>query len=251
MMEQRHKSQIGRTTPHRRTMPLASPGSPSPHPSGGEICRCLRHTILLLEELGAKYSSDTPLSLDTLLALLRNALVHLKAVLACDVCNGQGETGVLMAVSCQYMSGMYERVVRCCVRMLEDMINVRQTETRPRFAPSPGPTNWPLVPGTTTVDGSDSSGTGTSSNYPPSEAADDMWFSAYRIESSCERMHVLTTLVTVQTTEFVQLLRRLWRRGGGRSSQKMILVQKRTNISRRILQSSVDRAVSTKEHETM
>lgn len=253
ILEERHKPQIGGTTPRRRTMPRASPGPPSPHPSRGETCRCLGHTILLLEELGAKNSCDTPRSLDTLLALLRNALVHFKAVLACDVCNSQGETGVLMAVACQYMVGMYERVIRCCVRMLEDMVSERQTETRPRFAPSPGPANWPLVPGTTAIDGSDSSGTGASNNYPHSEGADDMWFSAYRIESSCERMHVLTTLVTVQTTEFVQLLGRLWRRGGGRSSQKMILVQaeKRTNISRRILRSSLDRAISTKEHDTM
>ncbi|ROT35060.1 hypothetical protein SODALDRAFT_363745 [Sodiomyces alkalinus F11] len=189
-------------------------------------CPCLHHTILLLEELGAKYAADQPATLDIMLSFLRSALSHCTAALDCSRCQEQGETNILVAVVCQYMCVLYERVVRACVGMLETTIASPCREEQGAASNPPGSaakaSSFPLShasslwssgrPLTAGPDDCESVGT---SNGRSSDSTEDMWFSTYRIESNCERMHVLTTLVTVQSTEFARLLGRVRMRVGG------------------------------------
>lgn len=244
-LEERRKPQNSRTsTPRHRTSGRESSTSTASCQSKGDGCRCLNHTVHLLEELGSKSANSNAASMDVFLGLLRNAIAHCTAALDCERCQCRGETNTLLAIACQYMSDMYERVVKGCVRMLETMVQNRERNPCTRSTSSPGSGAWPLV----VTEDSDSGGT---SNDRSSDGADDMWFSTYRIESNCERMHVLTTIVTVQTTEFAQVLGQLKLRAGGRTSRMAILIEaeKRTNLVRRMLKSSIDRATASKEQE--
>lgn len=213
-----------------------------------------------------------------MLSFLRSALSHCTAALDCDRCQGQGETNILVAVACQYMTIMYERVVRACVRMLETKIVSRQQQPQQQQQQGGAPGSAASASSRSNAVGSasvssfalssslpssgralvavpdDGDSVGTTSNDPSSDAADDMWFSTYRIESDCERMHVLTTLVTVQSTEFARLLGRVRTRVGGSPTghcRMKILTEaeNRTNIMRRMLKSSLDRAIASKSDD--
>jgi hypothetical protein len=74
------------------------------------------------------------------------------------------------------------------------------------------------------------------------EAADEMWFSTYRIESSRERLQVLLTLVTVQMSEFSQLLEKLMGRASRQSGQIELLIEakKRSQAARNRLYTNLD-----------
>ncbi len=150
----------------------------------------------------------------------------------------------MVVLACQYMSTMYDRVIQDCVKMLEAMIDERQPEQHGESGLGQHSAWWPTAE-------SDDDGSVPSSSDQGADGSDGMWFSNYRIESSCERMHVLTTLVTVQITEFAQLLAAMRVRASGRTRQVRILIEceRATRVSRRVLRTTIDRAIATKEHD--
>ncbi|CAH0051429.1 unnamed protein product [Clonostachys solani] len=234
-----------------------------------ENCRCAKYSaalLELLEELGANMGlTRNPASMGVLLGLLRSALARCKEALElepCRACKGSSQTErlILLTLLLQFMSNMYERVVESCVKMIDDMVNENHEDAVPQYlvgsTPSPRSTsNQALGGGTQDGWANDGPQEGQRRDAvqglarAPGDAMEDLWFSTYHIQSSCERLHVLTTLVTVQITELSYLLGNPKLRAGGRQNQLAILasIEKVTNSSRRMLRMSIDRAIASKE----
>ncbi|VUC29984.1 unnamed protein product [Clonostachys rosea] len=243
-----------------------------------ENCRCAKYSaalLELLEELGANMGlTRNPASMGVLLGLLRSALARCKEVLEkepCRACKGSSQTErlILLTLLLQFMSNMYEHVVQSCVAMIDDMVNEDHDDAAPQYlvssTPSPRSTNnQPFGGGTQEGWASDGpQGRMDEMTYEqgprrdavqglaraPGDAMEDLWFSTYHIQSSCERLHVLTTLVTVQITELSYLLGNPKLRAGGRQNQLTILasIERVTSSSRRMLRMSIDRAIASKE----
>lgn len=244
-LDDRRKPQSSLASTSRRRGPVRDfSGSRLSQASQGETCRCLVNAVYLLEELAARSTYTKSASMDILFSLLRDGLARCKGTMACRYCHGEGEEGVMVALACQYMTTMYDRVIQDCIKLLEDMINERQPDLHNESGPRQDAAWWPAAE-------SDDDGSVPSSGDRCGEATDGMWFSNYRIESSCERMHVLTTLVTVQITEFAQLLAAMRMRASGRTRQVRILIEceRATSTSRRVLRTTIDRAIATKEQD--
>jgi hypothetical protein len=244
-LEDRRKPQSSLTsTSRRRGTARDFSGSRLSQASQGKTCRCLINAVYLLEELAARSTYTNSASMDVLFSLLRDGLARCKGTMACRYCHGEGEEGAMVAIACQYMTTMYDRVIQDCVKMLEDMINERQPERQDESGSGQDQAWWPAAE-------SDDDGSIPSSSDRRGDGNDGMWFSNYRIESNCERMHVLTTLVTVQITEFAQLLAAMRVRASGRTRQIRILIgcERATSMSRRVLRTTIDRAIATKEHD--
>lgn len=217
-------------------------------------CRCLNIIVNLLEILGATSTCNTPVSMDSLLGVLRYGLARCKGILACDhYGTTKGVQATLVMLACQNMATMYDQVVINCVAMLEDMIAERYVERGHGSLFSPDEED---------EDNEDDEGDdhnnqdeSTSVHHLDVPGGQDnpqeMWFSRYRIESTCERMHVLTTIATVQLTEFAQLLANLRTRAIGKTRQIMILTeaQNKMILARRRLRDSIDKAIATKERD--
>ncbi|CAH0023139.1 unnamed protein product [Clonostachys rhizophaga] len=230
-----------------------------------ENCRCAKYSaalLELLEELGANMGlTRNPASMGVLLGLLRSALARCKEALEkepCRACKGSSQTErlILLTLLLQFMSNMYERVVESCVAMIDDMVNENHEDPAPHYlvgsTPSPRSTsNQPLggVMDDTDYAHGQRRDAVQGLARAPGDAMEDLWFSTYHIQSSCERLHVLTTLVTVQITELSYLLGNPKLRAGGRQNQLAILasIERVTSSSRRFLRESIDRAIASKE----
>ncbi|PNY29655.1 Uncharacterized protein TCAP_00429 [Tolypocladium capitatum] len=197
-------------------------------------CRCADHSVHLLEQLGS--SNGNKVLIHVLLGLLRNAITHCTTVLECKSCNHRREPISLLAIICQYMTGIYEQVVRGCIGKLEDMVRNRAMNPNTCSMPAGAP---PLV---IAADG----GSGGASNDCSNGEADNMWYSTYSIESTCERMHVLTTIVMVQITEFSNLLRALRMRGIQGSQKILVQAERTTSLTQQTLQNGIKKATATK-----
>lgn len=245
--EERRKTQASRSSTRRqRNSGQDSSSSFASHISPGNgLCRCCTQLVYLLEELAAKLAAKEPTSMDMLFGVLRHAIAQCKDTTKCQRCHGMGETSILLALVCQYISALYVTVVKCCTVMLEDLVADRSPERpEPQQRPSftSGPTAWSAF----SAANSDSGG---ASNGLRSDTGADMWYSTYRIESSCERMHVLMTLVTVQITEFSDMLGSLRFRVCHGTNQMAILSEavSQTTVSKRTLRNSIDRAIASKD----
>ncbi|CAI6101084.1 unnamed protein product [Clonostachys chloroleuca] len=230
-----------------------------------ESCRCAKYSaalLELLEELGANMGlTRNPASMGVLLGLLRSALARCKEALEkepCRACKGSSQTErlILLTLLLQFMGNMYERVVESCVTMIDDMVNENHEDPAPQYlvgsTPSPRSTsNQPLGGVMDDTDYAQGQRRDAVQGLAraPGDAMEDLWFSTYHIQSSCERLHVLTTLVTVQITELSYLLGNPKLRAGGRQNQLAILasIERVTTYSRRMLRESIDRAIASKE----
>ncbi|RYO99262.1 hypothetical protein DL763_001626 [Monosporascus cannonballus] len=208
--------------------------------SPGDICRCLYLAARLLEDLGAKSAQSNPTTIDVLLGVFRDALRQVTAILGCQKCLSRTENNMLLAMAGRYMSLICDQLVGVYVRLQE----ARGRESLGEqdlygwgSGSSSGPGSLPRSPSSSTSSGAwQEAGRGVAGfeansraasggRMSSAEGADEMWFSTYRIESSRERLQVLNTLVTVQMTEFSQVLEKLKTRAGRQRGQMELLIE--------------------------
>lgn len=176
----------------------------------GNRCRCLNLTARLLEDLGAKSINSDRVAIDVLLGYLRGALVNCTTILDCRRCTPLSDHNMLLAMAGVYMSTICERIVMC-------YLGLRRAGEReqPRVSTTAWDTAGSAKEETYDLNGGKGAGIGR----------DDMWFSTYRIESTCERMQVLRCLVMAQLIKFWRLLKRLRARAGSRRSHLVLLAK--------------------------
>lgn len=92
----------------------SSHSSPSP-------CDCLQTSVFLLEELEKKTSSTEPNVLDSVLAHHKDALNHCNTMLCCPRCTIRSENMMLLAVFCEKMVGLCEKVIYTYLRHVHIM----------------------------------------------------------------------------------------------------------------------------------
>ncbi|KAL2760689.1 hypothetical protein ACRALDRAFT_1066833 [Sodiomyces alcalophilus JCM 7366] len=252
-------------TPTTTTTPTSDGSSP------GGSCRCLYLTARLLEDLGAKSAKSDPTSMDVQLGDFRDSLRQITAILECQKCLRRTENNMLLAMAGRYMSIICDQLVGCYVRLHEARGSEDGGPERFgwRTEPNSGAASAPPSSSSSTSSSSSSSGAwneasggaeleaGKMSSRPASDgraaaavvgaeaaaAADEMWFSTYRVEGSWEWLQVLTTLVTVQITGFCQVLAKLKTRAGSQRGQLELLVEaeERTQTARNRLRTSLDK----------
>jgi hypothetical protein len=230
--------------------------------SPADMCRCLYLAARLLEDLGAKGAQSGPTAIDVLLRVFRDSLRQVTAILECQKCQHRTENNMLLAMTGRYMSLICDQLVGGYERLQEGKGNQNPGE-RDQFdwgsGSSSGPESVLWSRSSSTLSSSTSLGAwqevgrgnagfdvesrATSGSRMSSvEAADEMWFSTYRIESSRERLQVLLTLVTVQMSEFSQLLEKLMGRASRQSGQIELLIEakKRSQAARNRLYTNLD-----------
>ncbi|RYP41969.1 hypothetical protein DL767_000600 [Monosporascus sp. MG133] len=229
--------------------------------SPGDICRCLYLAARLLEDLGAKSAQSDPTAIDVLLGVFRDALRQVTAILGCQKCLRRTENNMLLAMAGRYMSLICDQLVGGYVR-LQEARGRQGLGEQDQFSwgsgSSSGPGSLRRSPSSSALSSSTSSGAwqeagrggagfeaksraASGGRMSSAEAADEMWFSTYRIESSRERLQVLITLVTVQMTEFSQVLEKLKRRAGRQRGQMELLIEaeKRAQAARNRLHANL------------
>lgn len=190
-------------------------------PQTGGGCRCLHLTACLLDQLCAQSTKNATTAMDVLLGYFRKALVHYSVILDCERCASLSENNMLLAMAGQYMSSMCEQIVTCYTELQQAQTQQQTQSQRPTSLPG----DW-ASGGGVSPSGRNSVSTGTDAGL----SADEMWFSTYRIESSCERMQVLRCLVTVQLMDFSRLLDKLKRRAGTRRGHLVPLTEAEKNV---------------------
>lgn len=186
-------------------------------------CRCLHSTARLLEELGARAVSSEPVALDVLLSCLRGALVHCAATLDCELCISLSENNMLLAMAGGYMSTICKRIVMSYSALL--WAQKQEQNQRQWSKSSPGALGSAGGAVSSENGGTKGERNDLNGDKGASTAPDEMWFSTYRIESTCERMQVLRCLVTVQLAEFSRLLDKLKARAGSRRGHLLPLTE--------------------------
>ncbi|KAK0647255.1 hypothetical protein DIS24_g7956 [Lasiodiplodia hormozganensis] len=196
--------------------PTAS-APPPPKPT----CHCLQLAASLLEDLSDKgacsfgglsgpCSSPAP-PLDVLLHFSRRALNRAAAIVACERCASLSEANMLLAMATQYMSTIFERVVKGCIEM--QRASSKSGGRRARASRSASPLG---------EDGGWGSESGSSGGG--AAAADHhMWFSSYCIENAGERAAAVQGLASVQLGEYLRMLRTLKARAAGRPGHLVLL----------------------------
>ncbi|KAI0386915.1 hypothetical protein F5Y04DRAFT_288710 [Hypomontagnella monticulosa] len=166
-------------------------------------CDCLHLTARFLESLGAKSGSNGVDSLDSLLGYLREALTKFSAFLDCKMCSSATANIMLVAMAGRYISMLYERLVRSYTRILRDYVN-----------------------------------------FPIQESGGEgVCFLSYRIEDAYEQVQVLRCLVSIQLTQFWQLLGKLKARPGTFNGHLELLAEaeKRVQDAGTMLKAAIDR----------
>ena len=252
----------GRNTPRIPSPPstmrrLHSQGSAATASTSNEASpadKCLYLAARLLEDLGAKSAQNGPIAIDVLLRVFRDSLRQVTALLECQKCQRRTENNMLLAMTGRYMSLICDQLVGGYERLHNAKGNQSSGE-QDQFGWGSGSSSGPestlrsrsssALSSLTSLGawqevGRDSAGfdadsrAASGSGMSSVEAADEMWFSTYRIESSRERLQVLLTLVTVQVAEFSQLLEKLMARAGSQSGQMELLIEaeKRSRAAR-------------------
>ncbi|KAB2571924.1 hypothetical protein DBV05_g9419 [Lasiodiplodia theobromae] len=197
--------------PQQRRQSYAS-APPPPKPS----CHCLQLAASLLEDLSDKRAcSFDGLSppLDVLLHFSRRALNRAAAIVACERCASLSEANMLLAMATQYMSTIFERVVKGCIEMQRASSKSGGGGRRGRASRSASPLG---------EDGGWGSESGSSGGG--AAAADHhMWFSSYCIENVGERAAAVQGLASVQLGEYLRMLRTLKARAAGRPGHLVLL----------------------------
>ncbi|PGH17658.1 hypothetical protein AJ79_01020 [Helicocarpus griseus UAMH5409] len=196
-------------------------------------CKCLHLTACLLEKLGAEKVRDETTALDALLGCFRRGLVQYNTILGCDRCVSLSENNMLLVMAGQYMGAICQRIVMTYLGLQRGHNQHEQT-----VIPAGGwNTDGSGFEWNSEGDRGNSTDITVSAKGKGPRTAGDMWFCSYRIESGSERMQVLRCLITVQVTEFTQILEKLRARAGNRREHLMLLTgtEKRIKRIRRLL----------------
>lgn len=209
---------------------------------GSRKCSCLNLCAHLLEELGANSARKEPAPMDVLLGVFRDALRRCEHILGCEECSSRAENNMLLAMAALYMSVICCQIVACYLRRHGEDSSSTSNKAR-----SKENFNWPLPPPLSHKQPVSSSSSDSGIQHCGTDKAaggeEDMWFSTYRIKSTLERKHVLTTLIMVQLAEFLNILETLRDRASSRSGQEALITEaiERHRLARSMLRESLSR----------
>jgi hypothetical protein len=210
-------------------------------PAGPRKCSCLNLCAHLLEELGANSARKEPAPMDVLLGVFRDALRRCEHILGCEECSSRAENNMLLAMAALYMSVICCQIVACYLkRHADDSGASNKQRSKESF-------NWPLPPPLSQKQPVSSSSSDSGIQHCGTDKTaggeEDMWFSTYRIKSTLERKHVLTTLIMVQLAEFLNILETLRDRASSRSGQEALITEAidRHRLARSMLRESLSR----------
>ena len=204
------------TVSQRLTNTTASPTSHAQQTTGGE-CRCLQLCANLLEELSTKSACRQETGMDALLAGFKESMTRLVSILDCTECESRTENNMLLAMVAHYMSLICEQAVVVFVQSHQSGLNM----TLPTQMAAPSVNQM--------------------EDTTPQTGMDEGWFSNYPMNGNYGGPHILTTVVSVQLTEFLRVLKRLCMRASRRSGQVAVLTEavKRYQTTRALLKTSL------------
>lgn len=213
---------------------------------GDRVCCCLQVAACLVEDLGAKAAARNRATMDVHLGDFRGALAQYGNILDCKRCAAAREINMLLAMAAKYMGTLCERIVVCYTEL-------KRTQGR-HYPPVSANSSWDdaIMVREDSFDGFDNRSRSVFSKTVgrTDGLMDEIRFSTYRIESNAEKMHVLRSLVTVQVTEFGQMLARLKKRPGIRRGHLALLTEARgkVHISELMLRGSLDDSLAGGMH---
>ncbi|KAL2140165.1 hypothetical protein VTI28DRAFT_4181 [Corynascus sepedonium] len=214
---------------------------------GDRVCCCLQVAACLVEDLGAKAAAGNRATMDVHLGDFRGALAQYGNILDCKRCAAAREINMLLAMAAKYMGTLCERIVVCYTEL-------KRTQGR-HYPPVSANSSWDdaIMVREGSFDGFDNRSRSVFSKTVgrTDGLMDEIRFSTYRIESNVEKMHVLRSLVTVQVTEFGQMLARLKKRPGIRRGHLALLTEARgkVHVLELMLRGSLDDSLAGGMHD--
>jgi hypothetical protein len=138
--------------------------------TGSDSCSCQARSISLLERLVSKVASGEN-RIDVLLADVRNSIATLAIFMACTRCTSRDEQNMLLAMAARQISIICAQMASCFKSLHQSGAEAAQTQA----------------------------------DLDASIGTVDIFVSTYRV-SRRERLHLLKSLVTLQTIELQQHL---------------------------------------------
>ncbi|KAK2790571.1 hypothetical protein FQN53_009039 [Emmonsiellopsis sp. PD_33] len=232
-------------TPPSLPAAISSPlQSRSKFDSVKDSCGCLHLATCLLEDLGAESNNSETATMDILLASFRQALSKLADILDCQPCIFLHESNMLLLMAAQYMSIASKRAAMSYLKLNRELEERQQQQSQDQRQSTTATidtwnsNNTPLIGSTKEETRGFTCSIPRATGEPRGE--DMIWFSSYHIEARSERMQVLRCLVTVQLTEFSQLVDKLKGRVGSGIGHLMLLAgaERRIRMTWKMLQAA-------------